>query len=384
VFNLYTPCPIEHGLADDWARQAARLALESRAFPFLTYDPDAGSSFVECLSLEGNPALEDRWPSYTLKYATDDGQTASIELPLTIADWAATEGRFKQHFREIPPDEWSDDLVPFHEYLQLDAAGREGRVPFIQALGIERRLRRLRVSPEIVTLGEERQLFWSQLRQLGGLEVAAAVRERVAAPLQKAFEEQAASLQAGYAAKLAEVLATYPRVVARQLAEGLIRAANGKTIGDLVAAALAMPAEALQPSDRPGLAGAASGLAPMPATGGVAAQSGLAAVATTAPEVAAVAAVIAAPVAEEQALSMEPYIDTALCTSCNECTNLNNRLFAYDENKQAYIRDPRAGTFAQVVRAAEQCPVRIIHPGTPLNPKEKDLDKWIARAAPFN
>jgi len=28
--------------------------------------------------------------------------------------------------------------------------------------------------------------------------------------------------------------------------------------------------------------------------------------------------------------------------------------------------------------------VRIIHPGTPNNPREKDLEKWIKRAEPFN
>jgi pyruvate-ferredoxin/flavodoxin oxidoreductase len=59
-------------------------------------------------------------------------------------------------------------------------------------------------------------------------------------------------------------------------------------------------------------------------------------------------------------------------------------MFAYDDNKQAYIKDPRAGTFAELVMAAERCPADIIHPGTPLNPKEKNLDKWIARAAPYN
>ncbi|HEU4787275.1 MAG TPA: 2-oxoacid:acceptor oxidoreductase family protein, partial [Gemmatimonadaceae bacterium] len=42
VFNIYTPCPVEHGLPDDWSLRAARLALESRAFPFLTFDPDNG------------------------------------------------------------------------------------------------------------------------------------------------------------------------------------------------------------------------------------------------------------------------------------------------------------------------------------------------------
>ena len=38
---------------------------------------------------------------------------------------------------------------------------------------------------------------------------------------------------------------------------------------------------------------------------------------------------------------------------------------------------------AQLVQAAEKCPVAAIHPGTPLNPKEKDLDKWLKRAQAF-
>jgi ferredoxin len=87
---------------------------------------------------------------------------------------------------------------------------------------------------------------------------------------------------------------------------------------------------------------------------------------------------------EDESFAMEPWIETARCTSCNECTNLNGRMFVYDENKQAYIKDPLAGTFAQLVQAAERCPAGIIHPGDPLNPKEKDLAKWIERAKPFN
>ena len=83
-------------------------------------------------------------------------------------------------------------------------------------------------------------------------------------------------------------------------------------------------------------------------------------------------------------LRMEPYIDTALCTSCNDCLDINRQLFAYDENKQAYIKDARAGTFKQLVQAAEKCPAAIIHPGDPLDPSEPDLEKWIERAKPFN
>ena len=82
--------------------------------------------------------------------------------------------------------------------------------------------------------------------------------------------------------------------------------------------------------------------------------------------------------------ALEPYIESARCTTCDECTRLNKRMFAYNEKKQAYIKDAKAGTFRELVQAAEKCPVKIIHPGTPLNPKEKNLKKWIKRAEPFN
>jgi pyruvate-ferredoxin/flavodoxin oxidoreductase len=84
------------------------------------------------------------------------------------------------------------------------------------------------------------------------------------------------------------------------------------------------------------------------------------------------------------ALSMEPYIDTELCTSCDDCLKVNNKLFVYNADNQAYIADPSAGTFKQLVMAAEACPAEIIHPGTPLNAKEKNLDKLIKRAERFN
>ena len=58
-------------------------------------------------------------------------------------------------------------------------------------------------------------------------------------------------------------------------------------------------------------------------------------------------------------------------------------MFAYHPDKHAYIKDPRAGTFAQLGQAAEKCPVAAIHPGTPLNPNEKDLEKWLKRAQAF-
>ncbi|MCP3962920.1 MAG: hypothetical protein GY719_34205 [bacterium] len=61
-----------------------------------------------------------------------------------------------------------------------------------------------------------------------------------------------------------------------------------------------------------------------------------------------------------------------------------HRAFSGDGSKQAYIKDPRAGTFQHLVTAAERCTAAIIHPGTPLDPDEEDLEKWVKRAERFN
>jgi pyruvate-ferredoxin/flavodoxin oxidoreductase len=384
IFNIYTPCPVEHGLPDEWAPHSARLALESRAFPYLTFDPDAGSSLADCLSLEGNPAVDEDWPTYTLEHVVD-GETQSLELPLTIADWAATEARFKKHFREVPADRWNEDMVPFHEFVALSADEREGKTAFIHAVREDRQLRRMSVSSEIVLLAEDRLLFWSQLRELAGLRVGDSMKDALTGDIEAEYEERLATLTREYEQKLADLKANYPRIVARRMAEGLLRVGDGmRTIGEILGEAAS--ARGLEPigADVYGDAGlfggsaAAAGPAPGPAA--------VAAPAVTAAPAAAVAAAPAAAVAvaDDDDLALEPYIDMERCTTCNECTNLNGKMFAYNENKQAYIKDARAGTFAQLVQAAERCPAALIHPGTPLNPKEKDLAKWIERAKPFN
>ncbi len=79
----------------------------------------------------------------------------------------------------------------------------------------------------------------------------------------------------------------------------------------------------------------------------------------------------------------EAWIETPRCTSCNECTNRNPRMFKYNENKQAYIANLNAGTYSDLVEAAESCKVAIIHPGKPWNPDESGLAELLRRAEPF-
>ncbi|TLP46202.1 ferredoxin [Cohaesibacter sp. CAU 1516] len=79
-----------------------------------------------------------------------------------------------------------------------------------------------------------------------------------------------------------------------------------------------------------------------------------------------------------------PWIETPRCTTCNECRQINDRLFGYNDNLQAYIADPDAGSYRQLVEAAESCQVSIIHPGLPRDPDEPNLDELKERAKLFN
>jgi pyruvate-ferredoxin/flavodoxin oxidoreductase len=370
VFILHCPCPPEHGLGDDQATQAARLSLESRAFPFLVFDPSEGDELSDRLNLDGNPSVEDKWPTYELKYVDEEGQEQMMELPLTIADWAATEARFKKHFKKVPADVDEEELVPFAEYLDIAPEERNGQKPFIYAIDAQKKLNRLTASAEIVDLAEDRLDLWLTLREMAGLVASDAHRGVVEAELEEEVDKKIDTLRAEYEAKISDLKVKYPQVVARRLAEGLLKAGNGKmTVTDLLKRA----------QSTPGLKPLGMDFSDVPIGGG----GGGAAVAVEAPPARAAAPAVVEEEAEE-GLAMEPYIETVRCTTCNECTNINKKLFAYNENKQAYIKDARAGTFKQLVQAAEKCPVRIIHPGTPLNPKEKDLDKWIKRAEPFS
>lgn len=107
------------------------------------------------------------------------------------------------------------------------------------------------------------------------------------------------------------------------------------------------------------------------------------ALATSAPASEPAPALDPEPAEPETGSPDDAYIETARCTTCNECTQINNKMFRYDDNKQAYIADPDAGTYRQMVEAAESCQVSIIHPGKPRNKSEPNLGELIERAEPF-
>jgi pyruvate-ferredoxin/flavodoxin oxidoreductase len=81
---------------------------------------------------------------------------------------------------------------------------------------------------------------------------------------------------------------------------------------------------------------------------------------------------------------LAPWIDTVNCTACDECTQLNSKIFEYNADKKAVIKNAEAGPYKDIVKAAERCTARVIHPGLPRNRNEKGIEKWIKRAEKYN
>ena len=310
LFNLYTSCQPEHGIGDDMGATQAKLAVESRAYPLFKYDPDAGETPEECFDLDGNPDIEDDWPMYTLEYR-DIKRTKTMEVPLTFADFAMTEARFRKQFRKAPRDTWNENMVLLTDFMKLSKEDREGKFPFIWTVDKDQQLGRIIVSSVMVESCEERRAFWVMLKAIA----------RVGEDKPEVATDETRIQQ---------------EVVAR-IANGLMNLATGGA-GGATAALTALAA-------------------PGPGNGAGAAASGD---------------------------FLAPWIDTAECTACDECININKKMFKYDENKKAYIADANAGSYKDLVRSAELCTAGVIHPGLPADRTQKGIDGLIKRAEPFN
>ena len=315
VFNCYTSCQPEHGIADDMGFQQAKLVVESRAYPLFRYNPDEGNTPDECFDLSGNPAMDQPWPTYKLDYK-EGSREKTMELPMTFADFAMTEIRFRKHFRTAPPDTWHENMMTLTEFLNLDEEDREEKYPFIWTIDNKQQLSRLLVDNTMVAACEDRQNFWIMLKYLAGVEKK-----------QDTTGDLEARIRQDIVAKITAGLMQFSDKDAQNLT-GLVNDISAQSA-----------TATLQP-DRP-----------------------------------------ASQVSGEY---MAPWIDTEQCTACDECTTINSSIFAYNENKKAYIKDPLGGPYQDLVKAAERCTEQVIHPGLPKDRSGKNIDKWIKRAEKYN
>ena len=297
-------------------------AMESRVFPAFSYDPSAGSGLVDRFSISANPQIEQDWPRRELRYEDEDLQTITEDQAFTFVDFAVTDPRYGGYFAPVSRECWNDNMLPIADYLELADDETFEKVPYIPIVDSENVLRRLVVDDNLIRIASHYRNRWRILQEQGGVNnsYASALLSKERIVWEEEKEQQIQSIRT----ELAQAGQT-------QSAEASIAPAVGKSADEpLIAAEINVSAEEAVP-----------------------------------------------------VVSDDPYIETPLCTTCDECTNRNDRMFAYDENKQAYIKDLDAGTFKDLVVAAEVCQVAIIHPGKPRNQNEPGLDELIKRAEPF-
>jgi len=190
VMDVYAPCGTENGIPEDLSNAHSRLAVESRMSPVFVHDPRRGSTLRERFSLDGNPDVDKTWTTSTLEYLDDQGQLQLMTTPLTPAEFALGEVRFKKQFRRLAPD-LEASALPIDEFVELSAAERGGHVPFVYATDDDRHLIKVACSTAIVALVEERRRHWQTLQYLSGQNEAqlnALHREEVEA-LKSQYEE---------------------------------------------------------------------------------------------------------------------------------------------------------------------------------------------------
>ncbi|MBN2797719.1 MAG: ferredoxin [Deltaproteobacteria bacterium] len=331
----------------------AGAALEGRAHPFFRFSPEQGSSFATQLDFDGNEAAEADWAQYPLEALDAGGKAVTLPLSFTYADFALLEVAHQGDFFVVPAAIPDTHLLTVSEWLSLPAEETVGRVPFVWGIDAGGTLQRVAISRRLVLLTRDRLSTWNTLQEMAGIHDPYAIQAA-----ETAWESARAEAKAELAQLTNAHLAELERVREEEADEAMRR---------LTAVLLEQDFAGLAPTGAPKAAAPAAAAPAAPAP------------------VAEAAPAAAPPAAEEEALSFDdPYIDSFLCTSCSECVNINKLLFVYDGNKQATIGDASAGSFKELVSAAEKCPARCIHPGKPKNASEPGLAELIQRATPFN
>ena len=333
----------------------ATAALESRAHPSIKFDPTSTVDTEE-MTFAGNPSPEDDWVMNTAIYRDEKGESVEQEVEFTFADYCLLKPDLLDHFRVIPDGYDSKDIVSVGACLNASADEQDRIIPFIWSVDGNGLIQKLVVSRQLLFSCRDRLDFWQTVQSLSGVKNAF-VDEAV----KKAREEE----QLRAASEREELVREYEETIEQARTESA-NEVMGRLTNALMELDLTLDSPVLTASPRQAEAPAVT-----PVVEEVESEE------VSAPE----------PAAEEDDDEIsfdEPWIDSIFCTTCDDCLNLNKQMFVYNDNRQAIIADTKAGTFSQLVEAAELCPARCIHPGKPLDSSEGGLEDLIKRAEPFN
>ncbi len=216
LLQVYAPSPTRHGYISKQTLAQAQLAVASRTLPLFRYDPRIEGVFGSRISLDGNPAANQRLAQ------GEDG-----DHPLTLADWALGQERFASQFAPLAADAASPS--PFHEWLQLDAKGRKGKTPYI-ASGDGEEKQRFAVPQALADTAEQCLANWQTLQELAGIITPFTTRLEQEIRAQLADEHQAAldAQKQAAAAEIREIQEKTQAEIASNIRSRLLQLASRK------------------------------------------------------------------------------------------------------------------------------------------------------------
>jgi pyruvate-ferredoxin/flavodoxin oxidoreductase len=107
--QCFTACQPEHGVADDMATVQAQRIRDSRGMPEFVFDSSVSEDYADALDIKGNPSPSDDW--WTAKR-----KSTRQPFQYTTAHWAATEARFRRHFKPVS-DEQAARMIHLDDML---------------------------------------------------------------------------------------------------------------------------------------------------------------------------------------------------------------------------------------------------------------------------
>ncbi|RLD22622.1 MAG: hypothetical protein DRI71_07270, partial [Bacteroidetes bacterium] len=217
LFNLYAT-KLDNHTSDqiNWTPYAS-LALTSRAFPALCYDPELNSNFLNgAVDLDGNKNYKDEWVEEEISVSGDE----IIVYKITWADWAFTQSIWESEFDLVNA---ADTNIMVPDYLQIEVNSRKGKTPVIMRTG-EQGLKYYQVSEAVIDMTAAVLSNWQTWQELAGLltQFPTKLKQEVTKELSTKYEADVAALKEDYEKQLKEKEAAFTEKIRLQIKNKLV------------------------------------------------------------------------------------------------------------------------------------------------------------------
>ncbi len=325
-----------------------KIAIESRYFPRLVYNLQSGDDFGSHFDLSENPQPEQQFSSYQQEILVT--RKKKIEnYHLSTADFLAFSPDNCKLLEIVPSRFWHKELIPLAEYLTLPADAQDGKVPFIWVVDEQNTLQKAAIPVSWLQRCRARLDYWLFLQELGGVN-----SNRIRHTLEEAKSQWETSKETEIEEIKAQLLTEFESTRTDDLEKAIRRILNALIDGDQDFTKLQQP----------------SSITTIP--------TGEASKTEHEPELDQTGEII------KPTIQSNVWVESDECTSCSDCIDALPSVFKYNSDKLAYVHNPKGSTYAQIVKTAEKCPARCIHPGLPHDSSEPGLEKLIKRAEKYN